>query len=457
MSASDETMPKPVLKVSSWLQNTDFNSFHLVLFLLCLLTITIDGYDLFVYGAALPLLMKDFHLSPAAVGMVGACASFGGVFGAILVGLAADRWGRKQVLLIIVAIFSVLMGVSAFIHNILLFSIFRFFTGMTVGGCNPVVAALASDYVPMRRRAVLMAGIFTGMPFGGGWAGLFGFWLIPRYGWRSVFLMGALPVLLVPIFAHYLPESPAHLIKNKRFDELRKFLAKARPKQSVPSDIDYQVDAVSKAPIKDIFLEQRAFTTVVFWIMYPINFYCIYGFTIWLPKLMMNQGMSLKGGLLSLLSFAGASIAGTFIAGHIADYVGQRPVLVATYLLSLVSVALVAFTHNAAYLMILVGLAGAGLNGAQNNFIAYITAYYPPPMRATAVGSCQFWGRIGAFGGPALIGVLLSLHFSYSATVCALAFPNIISVAGILISRDKYNFTRKLAEESKAAAAVAGV
>jgi len=162
---------------------------------------------------------------------------------------------------------------------------------------------------------------------------------------------------------------------------------------------------------------------VVFWIVYGVNLYVIYGFTIWLPKLMMNHGFSLTSGLTFMLMLSISSIIGSFIAGRIADRIGARLLLCALYLIAFSSVALVGYSHNYTLLMILVSLAGTGFNGAQNVINGYIPPYYPPSMRSTAMAYNFGFGRLGGIFGPALIGLLMSTSFSYKATLIALAFP----------------------------------
>jgi MFS family permease len=90
--------------------------------------------------------------------------------------------------------------------------------------------------------------------------------------------------------------------------------------------------------------------------------------------------------------------------------------------------------------MILVSLAGAGFNGAQNVINGYIPPYYPPSMRSTAMAYNFGFGRLGGIFGPALIGLLMSMNFSYEATLIALAFPSLISTAGIIAIREKYSY-----------------
>ncbi|MGA3125704.1 MAG: MFS transporter [Candidatus Korobacteraceae bacterium] len=441
------------INVNQWFNGAELNGFHWMVFVLSLGIIMFDGYDLFIYAGSIPLVMKEFHISPTMAGAIGSYMLAGAAIGALVLGSLADVVGRKNALMWFAALFSVSMFLTGLTHGATTFAICRFFTGLGVGGSLPNVTALASEYVPGRKRATIIATIYAGINVGGVVAALLSIWLFPHYGWRSVYFMGGIPLLVLPIYGKFLPESPVRLVRRNRLEKLRVFLRKARPQEIVPDNSVLEVEKGSgKAPIAAIFMEGRALSTVLFWIIWFMNVYVIFGFTLWLPKLIMNHGFSLATGLSFLLALSAAAIVGSCIAGVIADRVGTKPTLVGYYLLSFCSVGLVGFTGNYTYLMILVCLAGAGFNGAQNTMNSYMPPYYPPSMRSTATGVCYGLSRLGAILGPLLIGALMTAHFSYRTTLFALAGPSLISTIGIIAIQEKYSFSRKLAAEQKALA-----
>jgi len=434
------------IRVNQWLEESRFNRFHFVVFLLCLGLMTMDGYDLFVYGAAVPLLMRSFDMSAAQAGALASAASIGTLVGALIFGPLADKVGRKTTMIATIVLCCVSMAMAGLTHSVASFGFWRFLFGVGNGGMVPNIMALASEYVPGRNRATLVAGISAGVQCGGLIGASLGLWAFPHYGWRFVFLVAALPILLLPAWMKYMPEATTHLYKTGRVALLREILRKARPAETLSDTAALEVDKGSeKVPLRAVFRERRAFSTFVFWIVYGVNLYVIYGFTIWLPKLMMNQGYSLASGLTFLLMLSSASILGSFLAGYIADRVGARRLLFCLYLIAAIALGLVGYSHNYALLMVLVGLAGAGFNGAQNIINSYIPAYYPPSMRSTAMAYNFGFGRLGSIFGPAAIGILMALHFSYQTTVIALALPSLISAAGILCIREEHGYGRRMA------------
>ena len=227
------------------------------------------------------------------------------------------------------------MGITGFTNSPNTFGICRFIMGLGVGGTFPNTIALASEYSPARNRTLMGGGIAGGMLVGGIAAALFAMWLFPHHGWRSVFFVGAIPLILMPVYGKLLPESPDHLLKRGRLEELRALLRKARPTDSLPKDAALEVTKGSgKVPLAAVFQGGRAFSSVVIWIMFFMNMFVIFGFTVWLPKLMMNAGYSLGSGLFFLLTLQVVSLVGGQVFPMVADRIGARPALVIAFLLA---------------------------------------------------------------------------------------------------------------------------
>ena len=448
MSTTRWVLPKTeAIKVNNWLDTSRFNSFHFTVFLLCLSLMTMDGYDLFVYGAAMPLLMKGFSMTPAQAGAIGSAASIGTMAGALIFGPLADRVGRRTTIVATIVVCAASMFFSGLSNSVATFGFWRFMFGVGNGGMVPSIMALASEWVPARNRSMLISGISSGVQFGGMFGALMGIWAFPHFGWRGVFIFAAAPIALAPICWKFMPESTTHLARTNQLEQLKSFMSKSRHGEKVPETAELDVDTgkTRSVPLKEVFKRGRAFSTVILWVVYGINLYTIYGFTIWLPKLMVNHGLTLTSGLTFMLMLSISSIVGSFFAGRIADRIGARRVLPFLYLMAFCSIALVGFSTKYAVLMILVSLAGIGFNGAQNVINGYIPPYYPPSMRSTAVAYNFGFGRLGSIIGPTAIGVLLSMRFSYETTLVALAMPSILSTVGILLVREKYSYSRRVA------------
>jgi len=436
-----------LVNVNKWLDGAKFNSFHLRVFLLGKGIFTCDGYDLVVYGAAVPLLMRAFKMGPAQAGAIAGYALIGAAIGALVFGSLADRIGRKKTIILCASLFSVCMALTGFTNGPVSFGLLRFLMGLGIGGSMPNVIALSSEYSPGRNRTMMGGTVTGGMQIGGIAAALVAMWLFPLFGWRSVFFVGAVPLLFMPLYAKLLPESPTHLFKSGRLAELRAFLRRVRPAEPLADDSAFEVSTSGgKAPIAAVFQDGRAYSTILIWIMYFMNMYVIFGFTVWLPKLMMNNGYSLSSGLFFLLTLQVVSYIGVWIFGTIADRFRPRPTLVVAFLLAFTCIAAIPYTRNFILLSLLVGLSGFGFSGGQGIMNGYVGSFYTPNIRSTGVGLTFAVGRLGAILGPALTGILMSFQLSFHANMMILALPGIIAAICILLVNDKLNFARQQRE-----------
>lgn len=153
--------------VHSIIDNARFSRFHWRVVGLCALLLIFDGYDLFIYGVVLPSIMKEWNLSPLQAGALGSYALFGMMFGALVFGSLADRFGRKKGIAVCFALFSVATVINGFASSPTEFGICRFIAGLGCGGLMPNAAALMNEYAPKKLRSTLMAVMFSGYSLGG--------------------------------------------------------------------------------------------------------------------------------------------------------------------------------------------------------------------------------------------------------------------------------------------------
>ena len=135
-----------------------------------------DGYDLIVYGSAVPHLLQhpEWQLSPAEVGTLGSMALFGMFFGAVGVGAVTNRIGRRRAFIGCLVWFSLMMLAVAAAPTPELLGVARFLAGLGLGGIAPVAIALVVEYAPPGRRSLYNAVMCCGFPAGGVFAAIAG-------------------------------------------------------------------------------------------------------------------------------------------------------------------------------------------------------------------------------------------------------------------------------------------
>lgn len=435
------SLEKTLVNVNKWFEETRFCGFHWMLFVLGIFIVTCDGYDLVIYGATVPVLLKEFGINPAQAGVIGSYALIGAAFGAVIFGSLADRIGRRICIIGSFALFSAATGLTGMTNGPGTFGVCRFFAGLGIGGIFPNISALVSEYAPVKNRSLMIASIFSGMQIGGMLAAGLSIWLFPLFGWRSVFFVGAIPLIVIPALVKYLPESPSRLVSSNRIEAMKAILRKARP-DALPENATLVVGkGPEKSPLIDLFRENRAFNTLLIWLMFFMNMYMIFGLGIWLPKLMMDAGFKLVSGLWFLLMLQLAALFGTQLAGYLADRLGNRPVLAAGYLMAFASIALLSQTKDFYLLSALAAAAGCGYYASQNVVNGYAPILYPPAMRSTAMGMAFGVGRLGAIFGPAIAGFLVQWKVSLFANFMGLALPGLIAALAVVLIQQKYSFS----------------
>ena len=334
-----------------------------------------------------------------------------------------------------IAWFSVGMGLVAIAPTPELFGLFRFVAGLGLGGVLPVATALTTEYSPPRYRNIIYAFMFTGFPIGGILAAFLGIFLIPAFGFRIMFFLGLLPlVLIVPFAVMRLPESIAFLLANGRRSEAEAIAS--RYNISLESDQVRSAETAeeSAAPSRfsslfNLFSRNYVVATLLFWITSFLGLFMIYGLNTWLPTIMRDSGYSLGSALSFLLMLNVGGIIGTLLIGVAADRVGSKPTTVFTFLLAAVSIALLSIEFPLVGVYLLAGLGGIGVLATQTFINAYVSKHYPPKMGATALGWSLGMGRLGSIAAPLALGALFSLQLDTQWYFFAIAIPGLFGAA----------------------------
>ena len=203
--------------------NSKFNRFHFGLLTWCFMIILFDGYDLVVYGTVVPLLIEEWNLNTVQAGAIGSYGLFGMMFGAMFLGILADRLGRKKGTAISLILFSLFTVLCGFADNPTTFSIFRFFAGVGLGGIMPNIIALLTDYSPKKIRSMVVSIVLCGYSVGGMLAPALGITLMPKFGWESIFWFAGIPLLFLPLMYKQLPESAVYLARTGKKKSYSRF------------------------------------------------------------------------------------------------------------------------------------------------------------------------------------------------------------------------------------------
>lgn len=421
------------IEVNQVIDNARFTRFHWMVMWLCALLLIFDGYDLFIYGVVLPVLMQEWNLTPVQAGALGSYALFGMMFGAFVFGPLADRIGRKKGIAICFLLFSVATFLNGFAKTPVEFGIYRFIAGLGCGGLMPNAVALMNEYAPRRLRSTLVAIMFSGYSLGGVLSAGLGIYMLPRFGWQAMFFAAAVPLFLLPLILWKLPESVGFLIRQGKEDKAREMLHRVDP--TVPMDGSVQwVQGEGKragVPMLDLFKAGRAMGTFMIWLSFFCCLLMVYALGSWLPKLMSGAGYSLGSSLSFLLALNFGGMAGAIAGGWLGDRFSLPKVVMAFFALGTVSIALLGFKSPMPVLYLLITIAGATTIGTQILLYANTAQFYPLFMRSTGLGWASGVGRTGAIVGPLLGGSLMAAALPLKMNFLAFAAPGLVAALAI--------------------------
>ncbi|MBB6377461.1 AAHS family benzoate transporter-like MFS transporter [Pseudonocardia eucalypti] len=391
---------------------------------LCFLTIVFDGYDLIVYGSAMPSLLAEpgWNLGPASAGAIGSYALAGMLVGALGAGALTDRLGRRSVMLLGITWFSALMVGCSLAPTSGLLGLLRFLAGLGLGGVIPSAIALTVEYAPKARRQLYNAIMFAGYSVGGVLAALLALLLLPGYGWRPLMAIGAVPLVVVlPLAWRFLPESAGFLLARGRVAEAE--VLAAQYGLDLPALQRERAAAVGRSRPATLFHRDRLRATLLFGAASFCGLLLVYGLNTWLPQIMREAGYPLGSALTFLLVLNLGAIAGTVVASALADRYGSKPVTVSAFLLATACLVVLSQPVDTTLLFVAVGVAGLGSVGTQILVNGYVAVQHPAPVRASALGWALGMGRAGAIVGPLFGGWVLAAGIGFEWNFYGFAVP----------------------------------
>ncbi|WP_157731717.1 MFS transporter [Arthrobacter sp. YN] len=161
--------------------------------ILCMLVTVMEGYNLIVFGAVVPLLLQDpgLGIDEQTTGIVGGIVYLGALVGVLLGTSLSDRFGRHKVMAAAAAVFAIGAVMASMAPNPELLGIARLVTGIGVGGAITTAMTLARNHAPHGKASLVITVTMAGVPLGGTLAALLGMFAMPVWGWRPMFLAGA--------------------------------------------------------------------------------------------------------------------------------------------------------------------------------------------------------------------------------------------------------------------------
>ena len=379
--------------------------------------IAFEGYDLIVYGAAVPALLAypGWHLTPGKVGLMGGAALLGMFLGAPAAGWLSDRFGRRRLFISLLAFFSLMMFLVAAAPTPFLFGLFRFLAGLAFGGIPPTAIAQTFEFSPPHRRVLFNSIMLSGFGVGAILAGVLGLTAMGHLGFRGLMAFGGLPVFtLVPLALWALPESP-------------NFRGRLGQQAASPAAV---------SPWAGVFQGRTGLALMMFSLANFCSLQFSFALNTWLPQLMRGAGYPLGSALQLLLLLNIGALIGVFFFAWLSERIGVRIVAPGMFFVAACALGLLAIPSTTLAIHVLVFLIGAAGLGSQSLLFSFMGTVFRQQSRATAIGAVSSIGHLGAATGPVVGALMVSAHLGLGRSLLILAGIAVVSgTATLLVPR----------------------
>jgi MFS transporter, AAHS family, 4-hydroxybenzoate transporter len=418
-------MASRTVSVRELFDDTRFTPYQAWVSFLCFCLIVLDGFDLTLIGVTMPKIAEALRADPKALGLAIGAGQIGPLVGAIVFGMVADSMGRKRMLILSAIIFGFFTFLTAYITSVHQLAACRLFAGLGLGGAIPNALAFACEYSPTRLRASLTTMMWAGMPAGSLIGGLSAAYLLPHYGWQTLFMLGgALPILVALLVGIFLPESLEFLVRQgKDHARIRKIVSRITPNVAADPQVEFRVEEkrLAGVPLKHLFTDGRAFTTILLWVLFFWSFYLLWIVLAWAPTFLKKSGATIQQYSLAFSCINVGSLIATITIGRLMDRFDPFRSLKIVHVLAFVSMVAFGFAANNPFIIVAVMsvIMGIFVFGGNSGLVALATVSYPLDIRASGIGWAYAVGKVGSLLAPVAGGFVLSLNWSVSS-ICAI-------------------------------------
>ncbi|QIL80683.1 MFS transporter [Diaphorobacter sp. HDW4A] len=431
--------------IPTLIDNERLGAFQWRVLALCFVIALFDGFDTQAIAFTGPAILAAFNLPAGSLAPILTAGIVGMTIGAMTLGMVGDRIGRRPTIMLSLAIFGIATLATAWSTDTNHILVLRFIAGVGMGGCTPVLLALAAEYGPARYRGAIMTGVLLGLPAGAMLGGLLAARMLPVIGWEGIFIVGGVaPLAMLVLLALMLPES-LYFRATRGDDHGQRYIANVLAKivsRPLPAGVRFTVPeaSVARASVRALFSDGNAGKTLAIWAIYLLNWVAWFMLLSWLPTVLKAAGLPAADAPLGTVIVNAVFIICAIPLSFFLPRVDTRRLLVAMFAVGiLVALGLGFAGQNWALVFVLIGVAGFGVGGQQIALNYLIVGAYPTALRATATGWAIGMGRAGAILGSAIGGSILASG-GPQGFFLALAVPLIgagIAVLSLKLSRDQ--------------------
>jgi benzoate transport len=315
-------------------------------------------------------------------------------------------------MLVALVLVSAGMVLSVFAGDVVQLMAYRVLAGLGIGGMIANLNVYTSEYSSDKRRGSIFGLYTAGFAIGATLGGFIAGPLIPQFGWRSVFVVGAAAsVLMLAVTWRFLPESLDYLITRRPPNALSRLnvILEQMRRPALDELPGLSQDHQSQHGIKTLLTGRMAAQTLLLWLGYGLMIAAYYFASTWTPKLIATSSGDDSLGVTMGLAVNFGGILGCFIFSILAVFLRSRHLLLGSLLASALIYVIFGMAFNQTSVAMIIGaLLGVVTSANVAGFYATTPALFPAALRGTGIGWMVGIGRLVSIVSPILVGYLLA-------------------------------------------------
>ena len=427
-------MNNSIKNLNDFIDKGSITSQQILVVALCFVFNMLDGFDITAMAVVASSVSSDLSLTDDLLGWIFSFALAGMMVGAMVLAPVADIIGRRALIIFSLMLVGVSIFLTARADNLAPFIILRFVSGVGAGALLACQASLAAEYSPEKYRALSVALVTAGYPTGAMMTSVVASYILPDYGWRSMFVFGGLITLGMVVVAWLMiPESLKYLLEKQPKNALIKIneilqKLKHSPIEELPVSIKSHKNKTTLLNNMRMLLSPKYRSlSLTLWTAFCCAYATLYFLMSWIPKLMENAGYDMAAGRNAFFLFNLGGVIGIYLLGYLSIKWKLTNLIFNLSIASAVSMIAFALAPNELNtLLILIVMIGILQQSAFTGLYGVAAKAYPTEIRSTGVGWAIGLGRTGAVIGPAVAGYLILAGYDMSANFMFFSIPMIV-------------------------------
>jgi putative MFS transporter len=415
----DASLPLSEVTIAARIERLPPSAWHVRMRIIIGMATFFDAFDLITIATILPTLVNLWKITPSQIGWLISIGFAGQAVGAIGFGYLAERIGRVKVAIICVSIFSTISILCAFANTYDQLVWLRFFQGVGLGGEVPIAATYINEIAKSHKRGrffllyecVFLLGIAV--------CSLVGAYVVPRFGYYWMFVIGGIPALITIPLRRYCPESPRWLASRGRLAEadatltsIEQIIARTH-ELPVPDVSRVHVPRHSDTRWTELFEGRYRKRTFVVWILWFCAYLLSYGIQTWAPTIYQRIfHASVEEALWFGSIGTVVSLAAGLVCALLVDRVGRKLWMTCAFAVTAIPLVILGYSSSPA-LFETVAFATIGQGCVVTVTIIlylYTPELYPTRMRALGTSWATFWPRVASIVGASMVGYVLPTY-----------------------------------------------